>query len=349
MRILYGVTGEGLGHAMRSRVMAEHLRARGHEVKLVASGRACDYLRRTFDEVVPIPGFAMAYRGERVSRARTVAQLGRSVRPAVRATIALYRHAISGFDPDVCISDFDSFSHVFGRLFERPVISLDHQHVIDRCDHHVRVQRRLPRDFRLTRAIVRAKLPGCAHYVVTSFYFPKPKPRCREKTTLVGPILRPEILALAPTAGEHVLVYQTARATPELIAALRSVPEQAFVVYARDGEGVSGNVTIRAFDERRFLDDLAGARAVICNGGYTLMSEALHLGKPVLSVPLRHQGEQELNAAYLAELGLGVTVPRPDAAAIRQFVMHTPVPSARLPAGNERAFATIDRLLEEVS
>jgi uncharacterized protein (TIGR00661 family) len=42
MRILYGVTGEGLGHAMRSRVIADHLRARGHEVKLAASGRATD-------------------------------------------------------------------------------------------------------------------------------------------------------------------------------------------------------------------------------------------------------------------------------------------------------------------
>ncbi|MGN6108202.1 MAG: glycosyltransferase family protein [Kofleriaceae bacterium] len=40
MKILYGVTGEGLGHAMRSRVIAEHLRDRGHTVKLTASHRA---------------------------------------------------------------------------------------------------------------------------------------------------------------------------------------------------------------------------------------------------------------------------------------------------------------------
>ena len=59
MRVLYGVTGEGLGHAMRSRVMADHLRAQGHEVKLVASARAHDYLGRHFEDVQRIPGFAM--------------------------------------------------------------------------------------------------------------------------------------------------------------------------------------------------------------------------------------------------------------------------------------------------
>ena len=348
MRVLYGVTGEGLGHAMRSRVMADHLRANGHEVKLVASGRAHGYLSRYADDVQLIPGFAMAYRDGEVSRSRTVSVLRRAVRPAIRQTIELYRRAISGFQPDVCISDFDSFSHVFGKLFGRPVISLDHQHVIDRCDHGDRVKQRLPRDFRLTKAIVRAKLPGCTHYVVTSFYFPRPKPRCRERTTLVGPILRPEVMRLAPELGEHVLVYQTAHATAALVSALRAIPERTFVVYARDGGGeVAGNVIIRAFDERRFLEDLATARGVICNGGYTLMSEALHLGKPVLSLPLRHQGEQELNAAYLAELGLGVALPRIDVDAIRRFV-HAPIAVARVAAGNAEACSTIDRLLQEV-
>jgi len=348
MRILYGVTGEGLGHAMRSRVVAQHLYARGHEVKLVASGRAREYLGSYFPDVEGIPGFAMAYRDAKMSRARTLGRTLRAVRPAVRESVAMYRTAISGFQPDVCISDFDSFSHVFGRLFARPVISLDHQHVIDRCEHPVQIKDRLPRDFALTKAFVRAKMPGCAHYVVTSFYGPPPKARCRERTTLVGPILRPEVMALEPTSGEHVLVYQTAVATAELLAALRAIPSVPFVVYAREGVGEQGNVSVRAFDEERFLADLASARAVICNGGYTLMSEALYLGKPILSLPLRHQGEQELNAAYLQALGLGVAMRRLDFSALRAFV-RSPPSGARLPAGNARAFATIDRLIEEVS
>ena len=42
MRILYGVVGEGMGHAMRSRVVLEHLFGQGHEVEIMVSGRASD-------------------------------------------------------------------------------------------------------------------------------------------------------------------------------------------------------------------------------------------------------------------------------------------------------------------
>ena len=42
MKILYGVVGEGMGHAVRSRVVIERLLARGYEVEIMASGRAAE-------------------------------------------------------------------------------------------------------------------------------------------------------------------------------------------------------------------------------------------------------------------------------------------------------------------
>jgi len=39
MRILYGVVGEGMGHAMRSRVILDEL-VKEHQVQVVVSGRA---------------------------------------------------------------------------------------------------------------------------------------------------------------------------------------------------------------------------------------------------------------------------------------------------------------------
>ena len=45
MKILYGVCGEGMGHATRAAVVIEHLRARGHQVLVVASGQALRVLR----------------------------------------------------------------------------------------------------------------------------------------------------------------------------------------------------------------------------------------------------------------------------------------------------------------
>jgi uncharacterized protein (TIGR00661 family) len=341
MKILYGVTGEGLGHAMRSRVIAADLCARGHEVKLAASGRACRYLARYFDDVEEIPGFTLRYARGGIGRLRTAALIGRSARGALRDTVDLYRHSIAGFQPDVCISDFDSFTHMFGKLFDRPVISVDHQHVIDRCQHPYELAGSLS----LTRAVVRAKLPGCAHYVVTSFYRPPLRRRAVGATTLVGPILRPEVLALTPSTTDHVLVYQTA--TRDLVEPLYALPDQRFIVYGCGTSATRGNVTLREFDEATFLADLASARAVICNGGYTLMSEALYLGKPVLSIPLRRHGEQQLNARYLAALGLGRTAPYLDVTTLRKFLASLPN-TARVPAGNAHALSTIHHLLEEI-
>ncbi|NVB82597.1 MAG: UDP-glucuronosyltransferase [Kofleriaceae bacterium] len=343
MRILYGVTGEGLGHAMRSRVVASHLRSQGHEVKLVASSRAFDYLGRYFTDIHQIPGFALAYSRGGIARLRSARRIGRSARAALRESAELYRRPIAGFQPDACITDFDSFSHVFGLLFDRPVISVDHHHVIDRCRHAREIRRGMRRELAFTRAVVRAKLPGCHHYVVTSFYRPPVK---RRDTTLVGPILRPEVLGLEPTRGDHVLVYQTA--TRDLVAPLYAIPEQRFVVYGCGDGGTTANVTLRPFDEARFLADLASARAVILNGGYTLMSEALFLGKPVLSVPLRRHGEQQLNAAYLAALGLGRSAPYLDDLVIRDFLA-TCEPIERVAPGNSAALSTIDHLLQEIT
>ncbi|HTL31639.1 MAG TPA: MJ1255/VC2487 family glycosyltransferase [Kofleriaceae bacterium] len=341
MRILYGVTGEGLGHAMRSRVIAEHLRERGHLVKLVASRRACTYLRGYFDDVDEIPGFTISYAKGGIGRMRTVYKNARLAKGAVRDSIDLYRYPILDFHPDLCISDLDSFAHVFGRVTGRPVISIDHHHVMDRCAHPAIGHGRAP----LTRAFVRAKMPGCRHYIVTSFYQPPLRPRALGTTTIVGPILRRELLALEPTVGDHVLVYQTA--TRDLVEPLFALPDQRFIVYGTHEDCTLANVTFRAFNEDQFLADLASARAVICNGGYTLMSEALHLGKPILSVPLRRHGEQQLNARYLEALGLGRRAKRPDANVFRDFLSRLPQPP-RVPAGNADAFQTIDTLIQEI-
>lgn len=339
MNILYGVTGEGLGHAMRSRVIAEHLSARGHRVKLVASRRACTYLRRYFDDVDEIPGFTLSYAKGGIGRARTVYRNARLARAAVHESIDLYRGPMFEFQPDVCVTDLDSFAHVFGRIAGRPVISIDHHHVLDRCEHPALGRGRIP----LTRAIVRAKVPGCAHYIVSSFYQPPLRERARGTTTIVGPILRREVLALEPNVRDHVLVYQTA--TRDLVEPLFALPDQKFVVYGCHEDRTLANVTFRKFDEAQFLADLASARAVICNGGYTLMSEALYLGKPILSVPLRRHGEQQLNARYLELLGLGRRAARPDANIIRDFLARLPAPP-RVDPGNAHAFQTVDHLLE---
>src|ERR1700690_2277677 len=56
MRILYGVAGEGMGHAGRSAVVRDHLVSQGHDVKFACPrGRASKYLNR-YGALAPNPG-----------------------------------------------------------------------------------------------------------------------------------------------------------------------------------------------------------------------------------------------------------------------------------------------------
>jgi UDP:flavonoid glycosyltransferase YjiC (YdhE family) len=57
------------------------------------------------------------------------------------------------------------------------------------------------------------------------------------------------------------------------------------------------------------VEDLRTARCVVTGGGFSLLSEAVYLRKPVLSVPLRGQFEQLMNARYLQRNRYGMAAP----------------------------------------
>jgi uncharacterized protein (TIGR00661 family) len=349
MRILYGITGEGLGHTMRARVLIEHLRARGHSVKIAASGRALEILGDR-QQVLPIDGLSLAYAHGALQRTRTVARNARRAPQAIARNFTAALEAIR-FDPQLVITDFDSFAYTLGRLLEVPIVSIDHQHVLSRFVHPASVRRRLSYDFALVRGVVRRKLPRCHRYIVTSFFYPPPRDECADTTHLVGPILRAEVDRLAPTQGDHVFVYQTGNGDPRLLAMLHALPAHRFVVYGAAAARGPAHVEYRPFSEAGFLHALASAKVVIANGGYTTLSEAVCLGKPVLSVPIRHQGEQELNAAYLEEDGLGRCLRSPSLRSLREGIdtLAARSPGSRRGSASRQAARALDDALEALA
>jgi uncharacterized protein (TIGR00661 family) len=323
MRILYGVVGEGMGHATRSRVLLEEL-IREHEVHIVVSGRAKDYLAKRFENVHGIWGFTLAYEGNSVKKWQTVLQ---NVSGAVKGwphNIRQYFELVEEFKPDVVVSDFESFSYFFARNHRLPVISVDNMQVINRCKHDPALLSGWEDAFEGTRAIVKSKLPGCFHYLVTTFFYP---PVRKERTTLLPSILRPEILSAKSEPGEHLLVYQTSTTNTALPEILKQsgIPCRVYGLRRDITEDLQdGNLTYRPFSEKGFIDDLRTARAVVAGGGYTLMSEAVYLHKPMLSLPVGGQFEQVLNALYLEKLGYGMYAPELTLDGLREFLQRVP-------------------------
>ena len=351
MRILYGAVGEGLGHATRSRVVAQHLLDRGHEVKMVASGRALPYLKEHLPDVEEIWGTSFVLEHGTVNAWKT---LTANVRGGLRGAPADWKHGSAiakAFGPELVITDFDGFAYLFAKSHRKPVLSVDNIQMVDRCKHDGEILKDIRRDYELARTFVNSKIGRADHYVITTFFRP---PVRKKRTTLVPSLLRPEIIAAKPERGDHLLVY--GRISESSIAALEASGVVCHVYGARDGlteEVVEGPLRYRPFANEAFIDDLRTARGIVGSAGYSLMSEAVYLRKPMLALPLAHQFEQEMNARYLERLGFGTAADALDEAALERFLAREPQHEKALGAyeqdGNTEALTTIEGLVGELA
>ena len=354
MRLVYGIVGEGMGHATRSLPLLRHLLGRGHEIRVVVSGRAFDYLVERLGSHPAIrfnriPGLRLRYRNNRLDIPGSIGVNLLRAASGVRENLEAFRRIRQeGFRPQAVVSDFDSWAVAYARRFSLPLISIDNQHVLARCDLREVFPSRSLR-FRMTELVVRMKVPSAYHYLITSFFFP---PVRKPRTTLFPPILREAILSAHREPRDHVLVYLRSFPQSKLIPCLKRLPHR-FRVYGMDSEGFDGNVHYRVFSEGGFLDDLRTARALVDGGGFSLLSEALNLHVPVLSIPIEGQLEQELNALYLERLQYGASARRLDPEAIEEFLSHPEEAGTRLAdyprEDNSLILAALDEILDRAS
>lgn len=315
VKILYGVVGEGMGHAMRSKVILDHLVSCGHQVTVMASGRASSFLSQHFPRVNNIHGFHIIAEENRVRRGKTFWSNVLAGVNGLPKNIAAYFELIEQFEPDIVISDFESWTYYFAKAHDLPILSIDNMQVINRCEHAPEIWEGERVEFDIVRTFVKSKLPFCDHYLITSFFRP---PLRKPRTTLYPPILRSEILSTTATRGDHLLVYQTNERFTGLTKILNDTGLECRIYGMRRGieeDVVEGNLRYRPFSERGFIDDLASARAVIANAGFTLMGEAVYFHKPMMAIPLENQFEQLLNARYLQREGYGVSAESVEAVA----------------------------------
>ena len=352
MRILYGVAGEGMGHATRSHAFLADI-VGDHDVLIVASGRAHDYLATHFPQVREILGFSLAYEDNAIRRWETVAQNLRGAVAGWPAQVRSFYEIARDFSADVVVSDFESFVLTVARRERVPAISVDNIMMLDRCRHDDGIVRGDTLDFELARQIARTKAAGLHHAIVPTFFRP---PLRRKATTLVAPVLREAVLAAAAEQGEHLLVYQTAAGSETLVAALHETGLPCRVYGVRrdiDEDLVDGRLVFRPFSEPVFLEDLRTARAVIAGGGFSLLSECVYLHKPALSIPVAGQFEQTLNARYLERLGYGAYAEAPTPQAIGAFLERLPEHERALAGyaqnGNNEALAALREQLALVA
>jgi uncharacterized protein (TIGR00661 family) len=303
MRVLYGVNGEGMGHATRSQVVIDSLLGE-HDVRVVASGAAFNYLKDRLPRVDEIMGPSFAMEQGEIRRWATVRQNLRLGPKELPETVRNWLAMVDEWEPEVVITDFEPLAGIYARLSRTPLVCVDNIHMIDRCRHDKEIIGAEHGDFAIARAVTRAMVPTAGDYLVLTFFN---APILRGRTTLTSPIVRPEIEAAEVEDGDHLVVYSSG--DPQLLEALRSSGMRCLVYGMRGGpeeDTMDGNLEFRPRSNEGFVHDLRSARAVVAGGGFSLLSEAVYLGKPTLAVPLHGQFEQLMNARYLERESFGM-------------------------------------------
>jgi UDP:flavonoid glycosyltransferase YjiC (YdhE family) len=119
----------------------------------------------------------------------------------------------------------------------------------------------------------------------------------------------------------------------EVVDVLANVPTETFHLFAPKHEldeltgltdrRLPAHIVLKPSGDPSFDEVLVSAKAVVSTAGHTLLSEAMHLGIPVLATPLALY-EQQMNAQVIADAGFGASAPRLSVDELTDFLARAP-------------------------
>jgi len=291
-RIWYSVCGEGMGHAIRSHTIISELE-KENDILITAAENAYPYLKSKHKRVHWISGNTLVYRNNRVLWIASFIKFWLGLLYQIPYNIIKIHPLVRKFKPQLVISDFESAAHYMARLYNIPCISVDNNHVLSECKIKTHW---------IVKPVVRFLHATSDLYLILSFSRVK---TTNPKAVLVDPVVRKEIRNAKTSNKDHVLVYQTTPTNKQLLKTL-AMTKNKYFVYGMKKKGSYKNMIYKEYSDKGFIQDLASCRFVILNGGFTLISEAIYLRKPILTVPVINQYEQEFNSECIENEGYGM-------------------------------------------
>ncbi|MCX7779270.1 MAG: hypothetical protein N2259_03485 [Patescibacteria group bacterium] len=349
MNILYALSGHGFGHAIRSKTVIEYLRRRNHLVKIITYSQGLKLMKKWFPmDTIEMKGYRLSYLTDRVFGLGITFNFFKNLPLFIGKNFPLLRRVVKNFQIQLIINDFEPFSRWFARATNLPLITVDNQLTTQLC--------RIDFPFKYFSEFVGIRTleflyPLGDYRFVTSFnplLTPVKKIFC-PNTFVVPPILRKEIFELQPRRENFILVYQTVPLyKKKLFTVFRNFPQEKFICYNLGSPSQTRNIILKEFKEREFLDELSRAKGVIINGGFTLMSEAIYLKKPILSLPIKGDFEQIVNGILLEKSGYGLFSQKIDGKVLKNFLNNLPVFEDKLRKYEQKKNIIFERKLERV-
>jgi len=313
MKILFGIQATGNGHISRSREVVHRLRSRGHEVRVLFSGRDPSGLK----EIEVFKPFDVR-RGLTFQTSRGQMQYLKTV---FTLNLPRFYRDIYDFDAsgvDLVITDYEPLSARVARRFRIPSIGIGHQYAFY---YDIPIAGANPFTRRLLQAFAPADHPVGLHW----HHFGQP---------ILPPIIPGHLDGSRPVKAAKVLVYLPFDHPDEVQMLLTLFTTHRFFIYGIDKLNSpvdKGHLHIRPYSRSGFLQDLEDCNGVICGAGFELAAEALQLGKKLLVKPLKGQFEQLSNALALENLQLAMVMQHLDRKAVQKWLELPPNSPAGYP------------------
>ncbi|MFG2174076.1 glycosyltransferase family protein [Streptomyces niveus] len=327
LSVIIGVNGIGMGHSVRQSVIAQYLRDRGHEVRIVTNGTArVEYFQdlgfTAWNGWMP----TLLARGDRIYASDAARANIRQAPAGIAQHLRLRQLVRETGIPDVFITDYEPNTPRLAYHFGKPLISVDQQSKYRHLG--------LPNVGRYARTADEQRLryftPRADRSFICSFVPLKDED---PKLEFIAPVV-PDVVRSAPVSTEPLFTAyfsryfdhgpeDTVRALTEIFQ--QHVTDRALRIYAQGADievlrrHAGGKIEICPFDREAFIADMARSEAVFSNAGFNLISEAFVLGKPVHLVPLPTY-DQHWCAKVVDEAKLGTSTARINPAGVLGFL-----------------------------
>lgn len=315
VRILYGFCGVGMGHFIRNKEVISEL-IKKHEIMIVCSGEPYKLLSKQLDNVYDTGGFELFFKDNRIINLKTIKKNIEKINQKTFNHLERIDEAVLEFKPEIVISDWESYTSFKAKELKLPLISIDNQHYLI----YGKYDTPLIESFQKWKAeiVLKSLVKEADVYII--FLLPGCLLQNKKNIYGVNPLIRKELFKTKVSDKGFYLVYQSTQDYNAISKLLKKI-DKKFVIYGFGKDKVEENLTFKKFtDDKEFINDLSSCSGVITNGGFTLISEAMYLGKPLFTVPIINHFEQVLNALYIKKNKLGIYSEDFNEKKLRRFV-----------------------------
>ena len=309
-RVLMLVNGLGLGNSTRCHAVIQRLRAAGAEIEVVTSDNGLWFFaeRPEIARVTAIPSLRYGEKSGRISIAATLAQAGAMIE-TLRGGETIVAETIDRFRPEVVVSD----STYALRPVRRAGVALA---ALNNSDMVVRMMRSGGWPVSVLPQFLVVELADTLfHRLVPDLTIsPRLDPADAAASgpfRRVGPIVRAAFQPqpIRPGRPRRVVVMLSGSVFGSPVVLRRPRPGINIDVLGRpapSGHPPVAGVTYHG-KVRDSLALMRDADLVVINGGFSAVSEALVLRKPMVVIPVPRHAEQWANGETIRRLGLGIS------------------------------------------